>query len=97
MCHAPAPPRPSGVTHVSRTCSASPLGDPGNQATRQKKGTLRAILWTLRAIMWMLMAIVWTLRVRREGDPGRGGLQGTRPRAGQLGGPASRGGCVTHV
>eukprot|EP00976_Prorocentrum_cordatum_P092404 1188921-Prorocentrum_minimum.AAC.3 len=26
-----------------------------------------------------------------EGDPGRGGLQGTRPRAGQLGGPASRG------
>eukprot|EP00959_Pyramimonas_sp_CCMP1952_P358034 7496621-Pyramimonas_sp.AAC.1 len=28
---------------------------------------------------------------RREGDPGRGGLQGTRPRAGQLGGPASRG------
>eukprot|EP00976_Prorocentrum_cordatum_P074597 1181579-Prorocentrum_minimum.AAC.3 len=23
-----------------------------------------------------------------EGDPGRGGLQGTRPRAGQLGGPA---------
>eukprot|EP00976_Prorocentrum_cordatum_P062404 1176707-Prorocentrum_minimum.AAC.3 len=26
-----------------------------------------------------------------EGDPGRGGLQGTRPRAGRLGGPASRG------
>eukprot|EP00976_Prorocentrum_cordatum_P085135 1185941-Prorocentrum_minimum.AAC.1 len=31
----------------------------------------------------------------REGDPGRGGLQGTRPRAGQLGGPASRG--LVHV
>eukprot|EP00959_Pyramimonas_sp_CCMP1952_P390410 8180967-Pyramimonas_sp.AAC.1 len=28
---------------------------------------------------------------QEEGDPGRGGLQGTRPRAGQLGGPASRG------
>eukprot|EP00959_Pyramimonas_sp_CCMP1952_P136765 2862019-Pyramimonas_sp.AAC.1 len=28
---------------------------------------------------------------RREGDPGGGGQQGTRPRAGQLGGPASRG------
>eukprot|EP00959_Pyramimonas_sp_CCMP1952_P442635 9266113-Pyramimonas_sp.AAC.1 len=28
---------------------------------------------------------------QREGDPGRGGLQGTRPRTGQLGGPASRG------
>eukprot|EP00959_Pyramimonas_sp_CCMP1952_P257591 5381953-Pyramimonas_sp.AAC.1 len=27
---------------------------------------------------------------RREGDPGRGGQQGTRPHAGQLGGPASR-------
>eukprot|EP00976_Prorocentrum_cordatum_P077922 1182883-Prorocentrum_minimum.AAC.2 len=27
----------------------------------------------------------------REGDPGRGGLQGARPRAWQLGGPASRG------
>eukprot|EP00976_Prorocentrum_cordatum_P112370 1195520-Prorocentrum_minimum.AAC.3 len=27
----------------------------------------------------------------REGDPGGGGLQGTRPRAWQLGGPASRG------
>eukprot|EP00976_Prorocentrum_cordatum_P088536 1187346-Prorocentrum_minimum.AAC.2 len=27
----------------------------------------------------------------REGDPGRGGLQGARPRAGQLGGPASHG------
>eukprot|EP00976_Prorocentrum_cordatum_P059583 1175562-Prorocentrum_minimum.AAC.1 len=27
----------------------------------------------------------------REGDPGRGGLQGTRPRAGQLGRPAPRG------
>eukprot|EP00959_Pyramimonas_sp_CCMP1952_P219632 4592209-Pyramimonas_sp.AAC.1 len=27
----------------------------------------------------------------REGDPGGGGLQGTRPRAGRLGGPASRG------
>eukprot|EP00976_Prorocentrum_cordatum_P059389 1175470-Prorocentrum_minimum.AAC.5 len=26
-----------------------------------------------------------------EGDPGRGGLQGSGPRAGQLGGPASRG------
>eukprot|EP00976_Prorocentrum_cordatum_P116206 1196129-Prorocentrum_minimum.AAC.1 len=26
-----------------------------------------------------------------EGDPGRGGLQGTRPRAGQLGRPAPRG------
>eukprot|EP00976_Prorocentrum_cordatum_P107158 1194591-Prorocentrum_minimum.AAC.6 len=26
-----------------------------------------------------------------EEDPGRGGLQGTRPRAGQLGGPAPRG------
>eukprot|EP00959_Pyramimonas_sp_CCMP1952_P109371 2287716-Pyramimonas_sp.AAC.1 len=26
-----------------------------------------------------------------EGDPGRGGLPGTRPHAGQLGGPASRG------
>eukprot|EP00976_Prorocentrum_cordatum_P030052 611693-Prorocentrum_minimum.AAC.1 len=25
-----------------------------------------------------------------EGDPGRGGRQDTRPRAGQLGGPASR-------
>eukprot|EP00976_Prorocentrum_cordatum_P061509 1176337-Prorocentrum_minimum.AAC.2 len=30
-------------------------------------------------------------REGREGDPGRGGQQGTRPRAGQLGGPASRG------
>eukprot|EP00976_Prorocentrum_cordatum_P068638 1179224-Prorocentrum_minimum.AAC.1 len=30
-------------------------------------------------------------RVLEVGDPGRGGLQGTRPRAGQLGGPASRG------
>eukprot|EP00959_Pyramimonas_sp_CCMP1952_P069950 1460358-Pyramimonas_sp.AAC.1 len=29
--------------------------------------------------------------VGEEGDPGRGGLQGTRPRAGQLGGPASHG------
>eukprot|EP00959_Pyramimonas_sp_CCMP1952_P068136 1422196-Pyramimonas_sp.AAC.1 len=28
---------------------------------------------------------------RREGDPGGGGLQGTRPCAGQPGGPASRG------
>eukprot|EP00959_Pyramimonas_sp_CCMP1952_P341597 7155564-Pyramimonas_sp.AAC.1 len=28
---------------------------------------------------------------RRDGDPGRGGLQGARPRAWQLGGPASRG------
>eukprot|EP00976_Prorocentrum_cordatum_P064966 1177712-Prorocentrum_minimum.AAC.2 len=28
-------------------------------------------------------------RSRREGDPGGGGRQGTRPRAGQLGGPAS--------
>eukprot|EP00976_Prorocentrum_cordatum_P116763 1196208-Prorocentrum_minimum.AAC.2 len=28
---------------------------------------------------------------RREGGPGRGGLQGTRPRAGQLGRPAPRG------
>eukprot|EP00976_Prorocentrum_cordatum_P081689 1184515-Prorocentrum_minimum.AAC.2 len=28
---------------------------------------------------------------REEGEPGRGGQQGTRPRAGQLGGPASRG------
>eukprot|EP00959_Pyramimonas_sp_CCMP1952_P054641 1142115-Pyramimonas_sp.AAC.2 len=28
---------------------------------------------------------------RREGDPGRGDLQGMRPRTGQLGGPASRG------
>eukprot|EP00959_Pyramimonas_sp_CCMP1952_P068350 1426451-Pyramimonas_sp.AAC.2 len=34
-----------------------------------------------------------------EGDPGRGGQQGTRPRAaGQLRGPASRGlGCAIHV
>eukprot|EP00976_Prorocentrum_cordatum_P044200 894285-Prorocentrum_minimum.AAC.1 len=30
-------------------------------------------------------------QVREEGDPGRGGLQGTRPRAGQLGRPAPRG------
>eukprot|EP00959_Pyramimonas_sp_CCMP1952_P429324 8991556-Pyramimonas_sp.AAC.2 len=30
---------------------------------------------------------------RREGDPGGGGLQGTRPSAWQLGGPASRGLC----
>eukprot|EP00976_Prorocentrum_cordatum_P077486 1182711-Prorocentrum_minimum.AAC.3 len=40
----------------------------------------------------------WTAEVRiplrfwrREGDLGRGGLQGARPRAWQLGGPASRG------
>eukprot|EP00976_Prorocentrum_cordatum_P070799 1180073-Prorocentrum_minimum.AAC.1 len=31
------------------------------------------------------------MQLKEEGDPGRGGLQGTRPRAGQLGGPASRG------
>eukprot|EP00976_Prorocentrum_cordatum_P104299 1193824-Prorocentrum_minimum.AAC.1 len=30
-------------------------------------------------------------RTVEEGDPGGGGLQGTRPRAWQLGGPASRG------
>eukprot|EP00959_Pyramimonas_sp_CCMP1952_P343141 7188163-Pyramimonas_sp.AAC.2 len=29
--------------------------------------------------------------IAEEGDPGRGGLQGTGPRAGQLGGPACRG------
>eukprot|EP00959_Pyramimonas_sp_CCMP1952_P100531 2103229-Pyramimonas_sp.AAC.1 len=28
---------------------------------------------------------------KKEGDPGRDGRQGTRPHAGQLGGPASRG------
>eukprot|EP00976_Prorocentrum_cordatum_P116209 1196129-Prorocentrum_minimum.AAC.4 len=34
----------------------------------------------------------WATVTRLEGDPGRGGLQGTRPCAlGQLGGPASRG------
>eukprot|EP00976_Prorocentrum_cordatum_P078170 1182992-Prorocentrum_minimum.AAC.1 len=32
-----------------------------------------------------------SIELNTEGDPGRGGLQGTRPRAGQLGGPASRG------
>eukprot|EP00976_Prorocentrum_cordatum_P099462 1191851-Prorocentrum_minimum.AAC.1 len=31
------------------------------------------------------------LRGKEKVTPGRGGLQGARPRAGQLGGPASRG------
>eukprot|EP00959_Pyramimonas_sp_CCMP1952_P133504 2791866-Pyramimonas_sp.AAC.1 len=31
------------------------------------------------------------LSSEEEGDPGRGGRQGTTPRAEQLGGPASRG------
>eukprot|EP00959_Pyramimonas_sp_CCMP1952_P090875 1902358-Pyramimonas_sp.AAC.1 len=37
------------------------------------------------------MLIESSLSVQEEGDPGKGGLQGTRSRAGQLEGPSSRG------
>ena len=52
---------------------------------------------TVLGSTWDLSLVerLFSLRLVRleeeEGDPGRGGLQGTRPRAGQLGGPASRG------
>eukprot|EP00959_Pyramimonas_sp_CCMP1952_P150050 3139849-Pyramimonas_sp.AAC.1 len=42
-------------------------------------------------ILKPILSDVGRKKKEEEGDPGRGGLQGTRPRAEQLGGPASHG------
>eukprot|EP00976_Prorocentrum_cordatum_P076604 1182375-Prorocentrum_minimum.AAC.1 len=66
------------------------LRDLFDQHDKESKGYLDSN--DLFSMMHSIMPGLKPCKVRiREGDPGRGGLQGTRPHAGQLGGPASRG------
>ena len=67
----------------------TPARAPGADTVRLPRGCIPGLGQPDEEQVTTSTATDWS--VVREGVPGRGGLQGTRPRAGQLGGPASRG------
>eukprot|EP00959_Pyramimonas_sp_CCMP1952_P196478 4108065-Pyramimonas_sp.AAC.1 len=76
-------------SNITRIFPADRLPLAGRQSTpRLGTGALRQWQHCSSTVAVLTVAV-------EEGDPGGGGLQGARHRAGQLGGPASRGLCST--